>query len=158
MTHLRSQIFEAIKAILAAIPEFSGEGKVARTRIAPIRQEALPAITLSWADADERAEVRAISDAESARGYRLGYRRDLPVSIILHLRSDTPDEEFDRIASLIEAAMAADETLGGLAIEALLTSTRFFVNTETGLPLGAARLVYTVSYKTLATDPSQHAL
>jgi len=32
--HLRSQIFDAVKALLVAIPEFSGAGKVARGRTA----------------------------------------------------------------------------------------------------------------------------
>lgn len=154
MPHLRTQLFDAVRARLAAIAEFSGDGKVARGRTAPVRAEKLPAITLTWADADERAQARPFSTAAGA----LGYDRELPVSIIVHLRDADPEPEFDRIAVLIEAAMATDVTLGGAVIEALLVSSRFFVDPQTGLPLGAGRLVYAVSYKTPAADPESPAL
>lgn len=154
MSHLRAQIFDAVKALLVAIPEFAGDGKVARGRTGPVSAEALPAITLSWADNDERAEARPFSTVDGA----LGYDRILPMSVIVHLRSADPDTEFDRIASLIEVRMASDVTLGGLAIEVLLTSSRLFVDPQTGLALGAGRLVYTVSFKTPAGDPTVAAL
>ncbi|MBC7280035.1 hypothetical protein [Hoeflea sp.] len=154
MSHLRSQIFDAIKTVVATIPEFAGEGKVARGRNGPVRAEALPAITLSWADNDERAESRPFSTADGAHGYD----RELPLSIIVHLRDEDPDGEFDRIATLIETGMAEDVALGGLAVEALLTSSRLFVDPQTGLALGAGRLVYTVHYKTPGADPTVTAL
>lgn len=154
MSHIRAQIFDAVKTLLGAIPEFSGAGKVARGRTGPVRAEALPAVTLSWADNDERAEARPFSTADGA----LGYDRTLPLSVIVHLRDEDPDTEFDRIASLIESRMASDVTLGGLVIEVLLTSSRLFVDPQTGLALGAGRLVYTVSFKTPAADPTVSAL
>lgn len=154
MAHMRAQIFDAVKTLLATIPEFSVAGKVARGRTAPIRAEALPAITLTWADNDERAASRPFSTAAGEPGYD----RDLPLSIIVHLRDAEPDTEFDRIAALIEAKMASDITLGGHAIEVLLASTRFYVDPQTGLPLSVGRLVYQVAYKTPAADPTINAL
>jgi hypothetical protein len=154
MAHMRARLFDAVKALLAAIPEFSAAGKVARGRTAPLRAEDLPAITLTWADNDERATSRPFATVDGAHGYD----RDLPLSIIVHLRDSDPEPEFDRIAVLIEVALAGDVTLGGLAIEALLTSTRFYVDPQTGLALGAGRLVYAVSYKTPAADPSSSAI
>lgn len=154
MTHLRAQLFDAVKAIVAAIPEFSGAGKVARGRDGPVRQESLPAITLTWFDDDERAEARPGSGLAN----QLGYTRDLRISIIVHLRDASAETEFDRIAELVETAMAGDVTLGGKAIEALLASSRLFVDQTTGVPLGAGRLVYAVSYKALAAAPGTPAL
>ncbi|MGJ8570429.1 MAG: hypothetical protein ACSHXI_07000 [Hoeflea sp.] len=154
MAHMRARLFDAVKALLAAIPEFSGAGKVARGRTAPLRAEDLPAITLTWSDNDERAASRPFATADGAHGYD----RDLPLSIIVHLRDTDPETEFDRIAVLIEVAMSGGDTLGDLAIESLLTSTRFYVDPQTGLALGAGRLVYTVSYKTPAADPSISAI
>lgn len=154
MAHLRSAIFDAVKARLAAIPDFSADGKVERGRIGPIRAEALPAITLTWADDDERAEVRPFATAGGADGYD----RDLPISVIVHLRSTDPETAFDDIAVEIEKALAADVTLGGAAVEMLLQSTRLFVDQQTGLPLGAGRLVYRTHYKSVAADPETAAL
>lgn len=154
MAHLRSAIFVAFKDRLALIDEFSADGKVARGRVRAIPQEMLPALTLSWADDDERTTLRPCAGAEGADGYD----RDLPVSIIVHLRDADPEEEFDRICVLIETAMADVLTLDGVTIEALLASTRFFVDRNTGLPLMAGRLVYRVAYKTLAADPTTSAM
>ena len=154
MAHLRSQIFDAVKALLVAIPDFSATGKVERGRVSPIRQEDLPAITLTWADADERATVRPFSTAAGEDGYD----RNLPISVIVHLRDDDPDTTFDAIAVQVEAAMASGITLGGKAIEMLLASSRLFTDPQTGTPLGAGRLVYTVDYKTPAANPEITAL
>ena len=153
MAHLRSAIFAAVKAELAAIPAFSGAGKVARGRTRAIPEELLPAITLTWADDDERATIRPCAGADGSDGYD----RDLPISVIVHLRDADPEEEFDRICELVEPRMAGIIKVGGLAIEMTLASTRFFVQRETGLPLMAGRLVYRTSYKTLA-DPALSAL
>lgn len=154
MPHMRAQIFDAVKTVLATIPEFAGAGKVERGRTGPVRAEALPAITLSWADNDERAESRPFSTAAGGHGYD----RELPMSIIVHLRNEDPDTEFDRIAVLIEVKMAGAVTLGGLAIETLLTSSRLFVDPQTGLALGAGRLIYAVHYKTPGADPTISAI
>jgi len=119
-----------------------------------MRTAALPAIALTWADNDGRATARPFGVVEGD----LGYDRDLPLSIIVHLRDSDPEPEFDRIATLVEVVMASAVTLGDLVIEALLVSSRFYVDPQTGLSLGAGRLVYTVSYKSLATDPSIPAI
>lgn len=151
--HLRSQAFAAVKARLSAIPEFSGALKVARGRAAAIPQELLPAITLTWAEANETATMRPCSGPNGEDGYD----RQLPIAIIVHLRDEDPEEEFDRICVLVEAAMGGDIVLGGTVIEALLSSSRFFVNPQTGLALCVGALTYMASYKTVAADPETSA-
>ncbi|APO74268.1 hypothetical protein AM571_CH01433 [Rhizobium etli 8C-3] len=149
MAHVRSQAFAAVKAQLAAIPEFAGAGKVARGRAAAIPQELLPALTLTWAEANEAATMRPCSGPNGEDGYD----RQLPLSIIIHLRDDDPEEEFDRICVLVESAMGGDILLGGTVIEALLQTSRFYVNPQTGLALCVGVLNYMVSYKTVAANP-----
>lgn len=144
--HQRTAIFEAIRARLAAIPDFAASGKVKRGRTEPVRQEALPAISLTWTDDDEQVTPRPCSGPAG----ELGYDRVLPVSIVVHLRDTDTDAAFDVLAEKIETALAADISLGGLAIECLLESSRYFVNPQTGLPLCVGRLVYRVHYKTQA--------
>jgi hypothetical protein len=153
VAHLRSQIFAAVVAELKLIPEFAAASKVARGRTRAIPQEALPAITVTWADDDERAMIRPCAAPDGSDGYD----RDLPISLIVHLRDADPEEEFDRICVLVETRMAGIIKAGGLAIEMTLASSRFFVNRETGLPLMAGRLVYRASYKT-RSDPALAAI
>lgn len=154
MAHLRSRIFAAYRDRLAVIPAFSASGKVVRGRKGPIPQEKLPALTLSWADGDERSSIRAFAGPNGEDGYD----RELPLSIIVHLRDDDPEEEFDAVCVLVEAAMGAAVTLDGLTIETVLVSSRHFVNQQTGLSLCVGSLTYSASYKTLATDPETAAI
>ncbi|MDX3929222.1 MAG: hypothetical protein QHC90_25900 [Shinella sp.] len=153
MAHLRSRIFATYRQALAAIPEFSGDGKVARGRAAAIPQEMLPALTLTWAEANEADEIRPFSGPAGEDGYD----RLLPLMIIVHLRDDEAEEEFDRICTLIEPVMAAHMVLPGLTVETLMQSQRFYVQPTTGLPLGAGSIAYQVRYKT-TTDPQISAL
>lgn len=153
MAHLRTQIFDAVLAALSGIPEFSGSDKVKRGRTRAVPQELLPAISLTWADDDEQATLRPCSGP----GGEDGYDRSLPISIIVHLRDPDPESEFDVLCVAIETAMAGVIEIGGVTIETILRSTRFFVNRETGLPLMAGRLVYLAYYKSIAADPQQAA-
>jgi hypothetical protein len=152
--HRRSQIFDAVKARLAAIPEFSAAGKVERGRTRSIPQETLPALTLTWADQPERATIRPSAGPAGEDGYE----RELPLSVIVHLRDEQPDDEFDRICAVVEAEMGGAIQLNGSVIEMTLQSTEYFVDRRTGLPLHVGQLVYLTSYTTLAADPETAAL
>lgn len=154
MTHRRTQIADNRVAALAAIPEFSGEGKVARGRASSIPQERLPALTVTWGEAGESADRRAFAGPAGEDGYD----RRLPLSVLVHLRDEDAENEFDRICELVEPVMEADVTLGGLAVELTLQSTRLYIDPRTGLPLGVGSLNYQVFYKTLAADPGVSAI
>lgn len=154
MAHLRTQIFDVVQTRLVAIPRFAAPDKVVRGRKGAIRQESLPALTLTWSDSNEPASVRPSSGPNGEDGYD----RSLPLSIVVHLRDDDPELEFDEICIEVEGAMGSAIQLGGLVIEALLESERHFVNTQTGTSLGAGTINYRIAYKTLAADPQQAAL
>lgn len=151
--HRRTLVFEGFLAEIAKIEEFAGADKVRFGRKRAIPQELLPAITLTWADAGERSETRPTSGPLGEDGYD----RRLSLSVIVHLRDADPELEFDRICTLVEPAMAASLQLGGEIVEATLSATEFFVDRETGLPLGAGRLVYATHYTTLAGDAATAA-
>lgn len=153
MAHLRSQIFAAVKDLLTAIDEFSAPGKVERGRTSAVREGLLPALTLTWADRAEGATIRPFATEQGADGYD----RSLPLAIVVHLADADPEEAFDAICVLVEAAMGQAITLGGKAIECTLASEQFFVNRETGLPLLGGSINYLVAYKTVAGDPETSA-
>lgn len=154
MAHLRTRIFDAVKARLIAIPRFSGPDKVVRGRKGAIRQETLPALTPTWSDSNEIASVRPSSGPNGEDGYG----RSLPLSIVVHLRDEDPELEFDEICVEVESAMGAAIELDGLVIEVLLESERHYVNSQTGTSLCAGSINYRIAYKTLAADPQNVAL
>ncbi|WDZ75452.1 hypothetical protein PWG15_12580 [Ensifer adhaerens] len=154
MAHVRTRIFDAVKARLVAIQRFSDADKVVRGRKGAIKQESLPALTLTWSDSNEVTDLRPCSGPNGENGYD----RRLPLSIVVHLRDNDPELEFDDICVEIEAAMGAAIELDGLVIEALLESERHYVNPQTGTSLCAGTLNYRIDYKTLAADPQQLAL
>lgn len=151
--HVRTLVFDHIKASLSLIPEFQAVGKVARGRTSSIPEAMLPALTLTWAEQPEPATLRPSSGPNGEDGYD----RTLPLSIIVHLRDRDPELEFDRICILVEAVMGVNVEVGGLAVEALLYSSRFFVNPTTGISLLAGSLGYQIHYKTIAADPTSLA-
>jgi hypothetical protein len=154
MVHRRTAIAAAAVSRLSAIPEFSGPGKCARGRAAAVPQELLPALTATWGEAGETASRRPSSGPNGEDGYD----RILPFSIIVHLRATDPEDEFDRIALLVEAAMEEDVSLGGIAVDLELQSTRLFVDQATGIPMAVGSLLYQVRFKTLASNPGLPAL
>lgn len=149
MAHPRKLIFDRIVQTLSALEGFEDDGKVKRGRNAAVPQELLPALTPTWAEGSETTTLRPCSGPAGEDGYD----RVLPISIVVHLRADDADDEFDRIAVLIERAMGSDIKLGGLVIEVLQTSSRMFIDPRTGLSLGAGVINYQVFYKTVAKDP-----
>lgn len=151
--HRRSLIFNRVVENLTSIPEFAGNGKVRRGRNSALPQELLPALTPTWAEGSEATTIRPSSGPTGEDGYD----RVLPLSIVVHLRDADADEEFDRIAVLIEKAMGLDISLGGLVIEMLQTSSRLYIDPRTGLSLGAGSINYQVFYKTVANDPETAA-
>lgn len=153
MAHLRSQIFSAVKDVLSAVDAFSAPGKVARGRAEAVREDLLPALTLTWADRAEGSTIRPFATEAGADGYD----RSLPLAIVVHLADADPEEAFDTICVLVEKAMGQAITLGGKAIECTLASEQFFVNRETGLPLLGGSINYLVTYKTVAGDPETAA-
>ncbi|MEM1372638.1 MAG: hypothetical protein AAGG72_10520 [Pseudomonadota bacterium] len=152
--HRRRQIFEAIEATLAAIDGFSASDKVKLGRTKPVREEALPAFSVTWATEPETAEHRPHTGANGG----LGYKRRVNAAIFVHLKSVDPLGQFDELSIKVEAAMAADTTLGGLALDCTLDQTQFFTDSDTGLPLGLGRIDYAIDYTADAANPVLGAL
>ena len=154
MVHRRTAVATEFVSRLSDIPEFATPGKCARGRNSAIVQELLPALTVTWGEAGESTARRAMAGPSGEDGYD----RTLPLSVIVHLRDNDTEDEFDRIAGLVEARIEADVTFGGLIVDLELQSSRLFVNPQTGIPMGVGSLLYQVQYKTLAADPGAPAL
>ena len=75
----------------------------------------------------------------------------MSVEVLAKGVTDTLDDTLDDFAALIEAALAG-ETYSGLAIDTVLLSTETNLDTSGNLPVGVARLVFSVTYRTAAND------
>ncbi|WP_245511098.1 hypothetical protein [Martelella mediterranea] len=151
---MRTKIFDAIIARLAAIPEFAGDGKVKRARTSALRESQLPALTVTWAEHQETADIRPCSGPNGEDGYD----RRLPIDVIAHFQTEEPDIEFDRIAVLVEAALGSAIKLDGLVIELTLSESRSFIDRSTGMALGVGALTFVADYTTVAADSRGIAL
>lgn len=154
--HLRGRILDAVATRLAVIPAYGAPGVVSRRRAHDVPEERLPHITVTWSDGEERVTGRTFSaPADGA-----AIMRELPVSVIIHFKaaSDGVEQAFDAACLLIEAALAADPTLDGLATDLQLQSSRLLLDPSTGRPVAAGRLTYIASYTSAAASPALPAL
>jgi hypothetical protein len=123
------------------------QDRVFRSRAYPLRSQDLPGICVYTATNPSEA-----SEEFSQDGLLL---RDLPLAIDLYVRSGDehpdagPDDDLDDLAEAVEAAMKADRTLGGRALNSYLAETTIGFSGEGEQANGLARLRYAVQYRTL---------
>jgi hypothetical protein len=142
MAHLRKRIRAEVVATLNAVTTLSG--KVHKTRLKPFAQDVLPRVCVYTMD-------------ESSEGDRTGHalQRALSLNIeIIVKANDGIDDAVDDLAELIEIALAADRSRGGLAYDTTLTSTRLSVHQEGEEKTGHGVLSYTVVYRSSRANPA----
>lgn len=146
MSHVRKQIRDQFVSILTAGVSLVSS-RVYATRVYPLTQAKLPAITVTTsAEASEIMVMGATMGAKS-----LDRTVDVSVSIYENAASSL-DSALDAIAVQVEEAIGADYTLGGLAKHSVLTSTSIDFSGETEQPVGIATLTFSVRYVTSFTD------
>lgn len=64
------------------------------------------------------------------------------------------EDILDDIAEQVENLIDVDETLQGLCSKSILTNTEFEFDSSGGVPIGAARLTYSVTYYTMSPRDS----
>ena len=146
MAHVRKQIRDRIASVLS-----SGVGlvstRVYASRVYPLTEAKLPALTVY-----SGVETSSLINMSSKDMFRT-----MTVNVDAYVRAtNTFDDDIDAICVQIEAAMAGDFTVNGLAKDAILTSTEIDFSGDTEQPIGVARLTYTVRYVT-AIDNAEAA-
>lgn len=101
--HLRKQIRAAIRTACAAVPGFT---LVTSERTAAINADNMP--TCLVRTPEERITPKSL-------GLPRLNERMINAEVSLYLRSNTPLDDIDALALLVEQAMSADITLGGIA-------------------------------------------
>jgi len=143
--HVRRQIVGAIVTRLEAIPGVT----VKAGRTAPSPVVSAPYI-LVHARREQAASV-------TSRGDEVRLQRRLSVLIdVVHADPEDDDGEADRLCLLVERAMLADPTFGGLAHDLEGPDTTLDARAEGETRLGRARLEFQLEYHTTAQRPDQH--
>jgi hypothetical protein len=146
MAHVRKQIRDQFVSILTAGVSLVSS-RVYATRVYPLTQAKLPAITVTAS-----AEASEIMTMGASMGTRsLDRTVDITVSIYENATASL-DSALDAIAVQVEEAIGADYTLGGLVKHSVLTSTSIDFSGETEQPVGIATLTFAVRYVTSFTD------
>lgn len=144
MAHVRKSIRDRFEAQLKSQVSLV-KRRVYASRIYPITQEALPAIT-----------VYAASEASSLMNIRAGtsdLMRNLSVTVDCYVRvTETFDDDVDAICAQVEEAIASDFTVNGLAKDAVLTSTDIDFSGDAEQPVGVARMTFVIRYVTAIND------
>ena len=146
MSHVRKQIRDQFVTLLTAGVTLVSS-RVYATRVYPLTQAKLPAITVT---------IGSESSGLMTMGATMGSKSldrtvDIAVSVYENATASL-DSAIDAIAVQIEQAIGADFTLGGIAKESVLTSTSIDFSGETEQPVGIATLTFSVRYVTSLTD------
>ena len=146
MAHVRKQIRDQFVTLLTAGVSLVSS-RVYATRVYPLTQAKLPAITVT---------IGSESSGLMTMGATMGSKsldRTVDISVSVYENATASlDSAIDAIAVQIEEAIGADFTLGGLAKESVLTSTSIDFSGETEQPVGIATLTFSVRYVTSLTD------
>lgn len=138
--HERQAIREALVSALVAGATPAGD-RVFKTRLAPMRDAELPAISVYTLDEETDQASRKTSPRE--------LKRSVSVAIEAWAKAGTNvDDTLDDLALAIETAMDADQNLGATAFDSVLTRTEIGLKLDGDRPMGCAHLEYEVTYHT----------
>lgn len=128
---LRKDVRAAVVARLAA----AAIAPVSRMRATPLPSGGLPAIC-----------VYTIRHQRQPETVDAAARHDIRVEIEIHARAGaTVDDDLDDLCAAVEAAMAGDPDLGGLADQVELSETAIGLTGDGDRVSGLARLSYLVT-------------
>lgn len=143
MAHPRKDIRQAVRQLLAEAGVAAG--KVTATRLFPYRKGDLPAVSVYT--------LEEATDEDSVDTSPRELLRQLDLEIAGFVQAgDAVDDAMDDLAEAIEAAMAADETLGGKAADSWLRGTTMALTGEGDAMTGMITLSYQVTYRKLAPE------
>ena len=141
MGHARQDIRDAVYSILttAAVAD-----TVSKSRVYP-----MAANTVTAALIYTNTEVVT----ETTLTYPRKFNRELTLVVECVARdSDYLDDRLDRLCEAVENAIGADNTLGGVVKDCVLSDTQVTLDFSGDAPIGSARMQFRVSYRTAETD------
>lgn len=143
MVHARKAIRDAAVQLLAGLATTGAN--VHATRLYPLEPGGLPALCIYTFN-----EASGFDTLQPRKHLR---RLELAVEIVAQV-NDGLDDALDQIALEVETKLGSNFTLNGTAKDCELQSTKIAVHGEGEKQTGSAVLIFGITYRTLATDPS----
>ncbi len=144
MAHIRQQIRAAAITVLTGL--VTTASRVYGVRGHALTQAKLPALIIRTpAEASEHITI----------GADPALLRQITLTVLVQaVGGDTLDDDLDQIASEVEAAIAADVTLGGVADDAMLVATEIEPPDASGEQLSNSMIMtFAVETRTARSDP-----
>ena len=142
MAHVRKQIRDAFETALTRDVSLVNR-RVFGTRVFPLDGSKLPCVAVYSTSEGSGLQTMGVKTL----------RRDASIVVEAYIRvSGSFDDDADALAVQIEESIAADTTLGGVAKDAIPSSTETDVSGDAETPIGVARLTYSVVYVTTIGD------
>lgn len=154
MQHRRQTILDRIRQNLLPVAQ-AHSGVVSPMRSSAVPEEDLPSFTVLYTSDQTTPDGVVYDETTDDELTRFNHR--LTVNVVIHFKGrKDPSREFDLLAADVERALPPSN-LDGLVIDILLTATDHFIDAGTAQSLGAGRMVFDVSYRTLAGLPERQA-
>ena len=145
--HVRQQIRDRIVTNVTGLSTTGA--RVYRSRVYPLNADTMPALLVYTKTEDSEIDVMGSPGV---------LNRLVNIAIEGYVRNITVyDNKIDDICKEVEAAMAGDQTINGLAKNSFLSSTEIEYTGEGDQPIGVVTMNYVVQYRT-ATNAPQTAL
>lgn len=141
--HVRQQIRERLGTVLTGLTTTGSN--VFESRVYPLETASLPSLLIYTKS--ETSEPIVI-------GSNRLLERTLSVAVECYVKATSNfDDSVDTICKEVEAAIAADTTINGLAKDAFLESTEIEFNAEGEKPVGYATLSFNINYYCQEQNP-----
>jgi hypothetical protein len=146
MAHNRKAIRDRIVTVCTGLTTTST--RVHKSRLYPLASGKLPALAIyALNESSEQATIGASK-----------YHRLLDVAIDAMAEANANiDDTLDLICEEVETAIGADRTLNGLAKETILISTDIELSGDGEKPVGIARMIFRVTYRTSVSNATATA-
>jgi len=148
MAHVRQQIRDAVATTLTGLATTGSNVFV--SRVYPLESASLPGITIMTDN-----DVEDIDNTSAANSNRIVWA-NLGLIIKAHAQEavSSLDGTLDQIEVEIRQSLMSDITLGGLVKDMWWISTDITLEGENTKPIGLAEIVFNLSYRVAASDPS----
>lgn len=145
--HVKTQLRRAVAAAVTGLPTTGG--RVFQARAWPLQENDMPCLLVHTSD--ESIDTKATGPV------RIQSRRVSVVVVAMAMHSDAVEDDLDRIAAEVEAAVFAATPVRALTKSLELTATDSALSAEASFVVGQIRLSFSAVVHAVEGDPIRRA-
>lgn len=142
--HIRKQIRDAVETRLTGLTTTGTSVKA--NRFYPVQPGDLPCLRIFTPE--DQAQLETHGRAQII---------EMILAIQANVRTDTADDDVDRIAVEVDAAIYLDDKWGGLALQTLYSGFKLEASTAGDKEIAVGTMFYRVRYRTVQGAPTARA-